>query len=53
MCLSDKEKYSKDYTVSQECQTDLEVILEFLEEHYRQESGRKSLWPDGKKSALH
>ncbi|XP_051974542.1 uncharacterized protein spi2 [Xyrauchen texanus] len=29
---------------SQEYQTDLEVILEFLEEHYRQESIRKPLW---------
>ncbi|XP_050963263.1 GA-binding protein alpha chain [Labeo rohita] len=29
---------------SQEHQTDLEVILEFLEEHYRQESRRKDLW---------
>ncbi|KAF4114632.1 ETS-related transcription factor Elf-3 [Onychostoma macrolepis] len=28
----------------QEYQTDLEVILEFLEEHYRQESRRKALW---------
>ncbi|XP_052434304.1 transcription factor Spi-B-like [Carassius gibelio] len=28
----------------QEHQTDLEVILEFLEEHYRQESRRKALW---------
>ncbi|XP_067283595.1 uncharacterized protein spi2 [Pseudorasbora parva] len=28
----------------QEYQTDLEVILDFLEEHYRQESQRKSLW---------
>ncbi|XP_056603993.1 transcription factor ETV6 isoform X2 [Triplophysa dalaica] len=33
---------------TQEYQTDLEVILEFLEEHYRQESGRKSLWPNAK-----
>ncbi|KAG1953340.1 transcription factor Spi-C [Pimephales promelas] len=28
----------------QEYQTDLEVILEFLEEHYRQESRRKAIW---------
>ncbi|XP_073693873.1 uncharacterized protein spi2 [Garra rufa] len=28
----------------QEHQSDLEVILEFLEEHYRQESRRKALW---------
>lgn len=28
----------------QDYQTDLEVILEFLEEHYRQESHRKALW---------
>lgn len=56
MSLSDKEKYSMDHVFlrqngTQEYQTDLEVILEFLEEHYRQESGRKSLWPNGKKSA--
>ncbi len=33
-----------------EYQTDLEVILEFLGEHYRQESRRKALW-NGKKQA--
>ncbi|XP_055045688.2 transcription factor Spi-C [Misgurnus anguillicaudatus] len=31
-----------------EYQTDLEVILDFLEEHYRQESGGKSFWPDAR-----
>lgn len=35
---------------AQEYQTDLEVILEFLEEHYRQESRRKALW-NSKKEA--
>ncbi len=34
----------------QEYQTDLEVILDFLEEHYRQESRRKDLW-NSKKEA--
>ncbi|KAI4888476.1 hypothetical protein NFI96_015933 [Prochilodus magdalenae] len=29
---------------SQACQTDLEVILEFLEEHWRQEARRGNLW---------
>ncbi|KAA0721029.1 Transcription factor [Triplophysa tibetana] len=53
VCLSDREKYSKDHVFlyqnsTQEYQTDLEVILEFLEEHYRQESGKKSLWPNAK-----
>jgi len=33
----------------QEYQTDLEVILEFLEEHYRQESRRKAIWNSKKK----
>ncbi|XP_072529531.1 transcription factor Spi-B [Salminus brasiliensis] len=32
------------YNISQACQTDLEVILEFLEEHWRQETRRGSSW---------
>ncbi|KAL6473658.1 hypothetical protein MHYP_G00172190 [Metynnis hypsauchen] len=30
--------------IAQACQTDLEVILEFLEEHWRQETRRGDLW---------